>query len=131
LQYDRIPLLILVPGRESELALHAKQYRDVTGGLHDLMPTILHLLGQPTPYGVMGSHLFVPNVQRSPLLLPVLPESFVYAGMMSSLSKVVPIATPPEPLPALPPFEVALREQLVVQDMMDHPDLHLQHPDAK
>ena len=67
LRENRIPFLIYMPG----IDIHSEDHRDIVdavGGLQDLYPTVLHLLGIDIPYGIFGTHLFVPNQER-----PVIP----------------------------------------------------------
>jgi phosphoglycerol transferase MdoB-like AlkP superfamily enzyme len=61
---QRTPLIILIPGKEAELAEHRNKDSAVVSGLHDLFPTVLHLLGKEIPFGVFGIHQFIPNQQR-------------------------------------------------------------------
>lgn len=113
---DRIPLAIAIPGKEEELARHRDTYRHVIGGLHDLYPTILHLLGEEVPRGVLGTHLFVPNEQRDPLALPGLPTSFAHRGALivgNQVHVLDPQWAGPTPVPD--PFG----EQSLTQALLD------------
>ncbi len=120
---DRIPLVISIPGREELLKQHAQDYVGAMGGLHDLAPTILHLLGEAVPQGMMGTHLFVENSYRDPLPLPTLPRFFAYRGVLSLPNGSI-IPTPfAEPLTrGMPSAEEAIIDQLAVQDLLDHYD---------
>jgi len=77
----RVPLLILIPGQENLIAKYQKQLSTIVGGLCDVFPTILHLLGKEIPFGIFGTHLFVPNQKRDPL--PVI-GGYVYNGILYS-----------------------------------------------
>ena len=61
---DRIIFMIYLPGEEESVKAHREEFASVFGGLHDLYPTVMHLLGEEVPYGVTGTHLFVPNARR-------------------------------------------------------------------
>jgi hypothetical protein len=65
----RVPLIIVVPGKEDELARHRDALRGTIGGMQDVAPTVLHLLGLPSPAGFTGTHLFVPPDDRT--LMPL------------------------------------------------------------
>jgi len=118
---DRVPLLILVPGREEELARHRASFQPVMGGLHDLFPTIAHLLGEPIPKGVIGTHLFVENAARDALPLPTPPGAFGYRGALSlGAAGVVVSDQAARGAEDVPPLEHAMRDRLVVEDLLDH-----------
>jgi phosphoglycerol transferase MdoB-like AlkP superfamily enzyme len=59
---------------------HQEVYANIVGDQHDIFPTILHILGIDIPYGISGTHLFVPNDQRDPLYLEN--EVFIYNGII-------------------------------------------------
>lgn len=120
---DRIPLVISIPGQESLLQQYAQDYVGVVGGLHDLAPTILHLLGETIPKGMMGTHLFVENSFRDPLPLPNLPRLYAYRGVLS-LPNGSRISTPyaEELTEGMPNAEEAITDQVAVQDLLDHYD---------
>ncbi|MFC1844611.1 LTA synthase family protein [Thermodesulfobacteriota bacterium] len=61
---QRTPLIIIIPGKEAVIAEHRDNYSFIVSGLHDLFPTILHLLGIEAPYGIFGINQFVHNQQR-------------------------------------------------------------------
>lgn len=120
---DRVPLVILVPGEEERIAEHAARYRNGMGGLVDLFPTVLHLLGERVPKGVVGTHLFVENERRDPLPLPGPPGHFGHRGVLAlgngktlrsqgAGSEVVPLPDP----------ETALHDRLVTERLLDHHD---------
>ena len=80
----QIPVVIALPGLEDQLAPFQGQALDTVGGLQDIYPTILHLLGQPVPFGIYGTHLLVPNAQRAPMPMFKLSSSYVYNGVVYS-----------------------------------------------
>lgn len=77
----RIPMMILIPGAETEIAAFRQVTPPVVGGLPDIFPTVLHLLGEEVPFGIFGTHLFVPETERE--VLPSLrkPGSFFFRGI--------------------------------------------------
>ena len=118
---DRIPLIISIPGKEELISQHAQNLVGVMGGLQDLAPTILHLLGEDIPLGMMGTHLFVDNEYRDAIPLPA-PRFFAYRGALSLPNGTIfSTRFAKEPL-NLPLAERALTDQLVVQDLLDHYD---------
>jgi phosphoglycerol transferase MdoB-like AlkP superfamily enzyme len=64
---NRVPLFVLMPGHEGLIETHGQDYSDVIGGLCDVFPTIMHLIGETIPYGLYGTHLFVANRDRDPM----------------------------------------------------------------
>jgi len=80
---DRVPLLMLIPGKEDIIREHAKQYQRVFASLRDVYPTIMHLLGEATPFGVTGTHLFVPNEKRDPAAHQLDLGTFYYQGILA------------------------------------------------
>ena len=78
-----IPLLIYIPGKEKIIESAKSDYQPVVGDLHDLFPTIFHLLGIDVPYGVSGVHLFVPNADRGALIARAFtPRYFLHDGIL-------------------------------------------------
>ncbi len=67
---ERVPFLVVVPGEEARIAAHRDDHTTATGGLQDVFPTLMHLLGEPVPRGVMGTNLLVPDAVRDPVPLP-------------------------------------------------------------
>ncbi len=63
----RIPFLVLIPGQETLIQEHRDGIADHVGGLQDLFPTALHLLGMEIPYGIYGTHLFISNQEKGPM----------------------------------------------------------------
>ncbi len=118
---DRVPMIIAIPGKEAIIAAHADEYRGVMGGLHDLFPTLLHLLGEEVPLGVMGTHLFVENGRRDPIPIPTAPGLFAYRGALALPGgKVMESRLQTETIDKMPSQEDALVDQLGVQDLLDH-----------
>ncbi len=79
---DKVPLVIALPGEEAFLAEHRDAVVDTVGGLHDITPTVLHLLGREIPEGLFGTHLFVPTERRD--VLPLHRGGFVAEGRVHS-----------------------------------------------
>ncbi len=78
-----VPLVISIPGLEDELAPYRAALAERVVSMHDIAPTVLHLLGQPTPSGFDGTHLFVDDVQRD--VVPIAGTSgFVRQGRVVS-----------------------------------------------
>jgi phosphoglycerol transferase MdoB-like AlkP superfamily enzyme len=82
----RVPLFIFIPGKEKHINSFKKEYQSTIGGLYDIYPTVLHLLGIDIPYGIFGTHLFVSNSKRDAVPALRLPMGFVsntilYQGM--------------------------------------------------
>jgi len=124
---DRIPLVIAIPGKEELIALHRHEYVGVMGGLHDLAPTILHLLGAEVPYGMMGTHLFVENEYRDPMPIPGTPGLFAYNDALSLPDgQVTRTRFFDKPTEHMPSAEEAMTDQLLVQDLLDHYDTIIQ-----
>jgi len=65
---QRIPMFLFMPG--VDLPEERQTVETTIGGLQDIFPTVCHLLGMDIPYGLYGTHLFVPNAERDPV--PVL-----------------------------------------------------------
>lgn len=78
---DRVPLLIVAPGLEPALRAAQPAADAAWGTLTDVAPTVLHLLGEPVPRGMLGTHLFVPAGERPPLPLPH-GQGFVASGRL-------------------------------------------------
>ena len=64
---DRIPIIMLLPGKQAEIQPHLEKWTQTPGTLIDFFPSIFHLLGKPVPKGVMGSHLFQSRDSLVPL----------------------------------------------------------------
>ena len=94
----RTPLLILIPGKEEKVRKYKNQYVSIVGDQHDIFPTLFHLLGKDTPYGITGTHLFVPNNKRDPLFITqdiFIYEELIYHGpsgrrLSSNLKTLMP-----------------------------------------
>ena len=80
-RFSCVPVMIVIPGQESLILKYKNQYQNTVGGLYDIFPTIMHLLGYDVPFGVFGSHLFVPNSQRDPVPFFRFIDSFVFNGI--------------------------------------------------
>jgi len=80
-RYSCVPVIIVIPGQEEHIAEYKADYAEVVGGLYDIFPTIVHLLGIDCPFGVYGSNLFVKNSERDPVPFYRYPGCFVYNGI--------------------------------------------------
>jgi len=122
---ERVPFLIVMPGLENELADMADAFPNSTGGLHDVFPTVMHLLGEPVPSGVLGTHLFVPDGVRDPVPMPTFRADEVLFAFRQCLigshgSACIDPHLEREPIPAdeIPTLEVGVSEQLLVRDLL-------------
>ena len=123
LSEDRVPLIIAIPGKEKLIRQHARDFIGVTGGLQDLAPTILHLLGEEVPAGMMGTHLFVRNQYRDAVPIPTLPGLFAYRGTLGLPGRVLFSSEyRVTSLEKIPSKKEAMADQLALQDMLDHYD---------
>jgi phosphoglycerol transferase MdoB-like AlkP superfamily enzyme len=120
---DRVPFMILVPGLESQIAELREPFTHVMGGLHDLFPTVSHLLGMSIPRGVLGTHLFVENQFRDPLPLPGPSGVFGYhGGLALGDGRVLLSRGAIEDADKLPSLDVVMRDRRLLQDLLDHYD---------
>ncbi|MDJ0835934.1 MAG: LTA synthase family protein [Acidobacteriota bacterium] len=78
----RVPMIFLIPGREDLTAEFSDTYRNTIGGLQDIFPTVCHLLGLETPFGVFGTNLFVPNAERDPIVMMRVGGAFAYNNIL-------------------------------------------------
>ncbi len=88
----RVPLLIYCPSLEHEFTQNKSQFEQVVGGLQDVFPTIMHLIGHPVPFGVYGTHLMQADTTR-----PVMPfykqlTGFVHQGWLFTSQNRAPFA---------------------------------------
>jgi phosphoglycerol transferase MdoB-like AlkP superfamily enzyme len=95
---QRIPFLLLIPGQEETIDAHRKLYEPVVGGLQDVLPTVLHLVGAEIPLGVYGVHLFLENSRR-----PVIPffkkaNGLVVDGILFDAAEARPVIDETGPL---------------------------------
>lgn len=125
---ERVPFVIAIPGRERDLALHGEDHTDATGGLHDTFPTIMHLLGEPVPEGVLGTNLLVPDQRRDPVPLLSRLGDLLYAyrhcihtsrgsACIDEEAKVDRPGTG-----ASPTLVEGVRDQIIVRELLDHPE---------
>jgi len=75
--------MMLQAGHEDLVAQHRDEYTDATAGLHDTFPTLLHLLGERVPLGVLGTNLLVIQVLGQKFLL-----GFVLDGGLNRVGRV-------------------------------------------
>ncbi len=83
---NRILLLMAVPGEEEFIQANRQASAHTLGALHDIAPTVMHLLGQQSPLGFFGTHLFVTPEHRDPLPLPGR-RSLVHEGKLLALAE--------------------------------------------
>jgi len=76
-----LPIIIVIPGQEKFIQEYQSEIKDTVGGLYDIYPTIMHLLGYDIPMGIFGSHLFVKNEEKDPMPFLRFLDSFVYEGI--------------------------------------------------
>jgi len=125
---ERVPLVVVIPGQEEPIASHRAAHTDATGGLQDLFPTLMHLLGEPVPRGVMGTNLLVPDALREPVPMPEKGTDLLFAfrHAIYSTRGAGPIDPRRDPSPSrperMPTLMEAMRDQLIVRDLLDHPD---------
>lgn len=94
----RVPLLIVCPSLESEMLQVKPELQKVVGGLQDVYPTIMRLLGQPVPFGVFGTHLLQADTTR-----PVIPyykkaTGFITQGLLFTTQNRQPLTDPKGPV---------------------------------
>jgi phosphoglycerol transferase MdoB-like AlkP superfamily enzyme len=86
-----IPLIIHVPGEEIRTQRTQGGSSAVVGDLHDLFPTLFHLLGIDIPYGISGVNLFVPNSDRGTLPARAFnPRYFLHNGVLYDGGRLMP-----------------------------------------
>jgi hypothetical protein len=117
LDEDKVPLLILVFGKEGLLAEHVQRTRD-SGAVCDLFPTIVHLLGHPTPYGVACVNLLLPSTETRPAIPHPLKRGVFYKGRLLDRADLVEGQGGKD----LPPrsVEEIFDEQRMVGEILDH-----------
>lgn len=121
LSEDRVPMIIAIPGEEKLIQQHAQNFIGIMGGLQDLAPTILHLLGEEIPEGMMGTHLFVNNESRDAVPIPTLPGLFAYRGILGLSGKeLFSSQFRSTSLGKIPSQKEAMVDQLALQDLLDH-----------
>jgi len=87
LEERRVPLVFWMPNQNAELQGVGNKYQNAIGGLQDIAPTILHLIGEPIPYGMYGLHLFVDNQKRGPVMAYKVPGGFAYKGQVYQVAE--------------------------------------------
>ncbi|MFK7896234.1 MAG: LTA synthase family protein [Myxococcota bacterium] len=117
---DRVPLVILIPGEEEATQALSATYSTTMGGLHDLFPTILHLLGEAPALGPWGTHLFVKNDERPSIPLAGPAGYFGHRGVLSlgNGEIVIPQSTPEAPV--MPSTESIIRLRQDSEGYLDH-----------
>jgi phosphoglycerol transferase MdoB-like AlkP superfamily enzyme len=124
---DRVPFIIAVPGEEEFIAQHGEQHTTATGGLHDVMPTILHLIGEETPRGVMGTNLLIPDEFREAVPLPIQSDGRTYAYRhhlaFENSRRIEPIDAGSIRLDAGPSFDRIFLDQVVSRLLSHNPDI--------
>ncbi|MFK7895326.1 MAG: LTA synthase family protein [Myxococcota bacterium] len=125
---ERVPFVVVIPGQEETIANHRAAHTTATAGLHDTFPTLMHLLGEPVPYGVLGTNLLVPDELRDPVpLLSRLGDSlFAYRQCIhTSRGSGCPDPEKMKNRPAideLPSLIEGSKEQVIVRLLLDHPE---------
>ena len=125
---ERVPLVIAIPGKEDELEVARGRHTDATTGLHEVFPTLMHLLGEAIPDGVLGTNMLVPDALRDPVPLLSRLGDLLYAHRhcihTSRGSACIDSSSPP-PAPGTggaPTLVDGVREQIIVREILDHPD---------
>lgn len=77
----RVPLLIFMPGVDLP---NADDYKYTFGGLQDFFPTVLHLIGEPVPFGLYGVNLFLEPEKKGVELNWRAHDGFGYEGRLYS-----------------------------------------------
>jgi phosphoglycerol transferase MdoB-like AlkP superfamily enzyme len=116
---DRVPLVVWIPGAEEFVVANRAEFQGATGGLHDVFPTVLHLLGLEPPWGIEGTHLFVPDAARDPVPLPTPAGTFAFRQAIYGPFGAAPLGARPPPSHGVPTAERSLQDQLVVRDLLD------------
>ncbi|MBW2497719.1 MAG: LTA synthase family protein [Deltaproteobacteria bacterium] len=125
---ERVPFIVLVPGEEELIARHRDAHTDATAGLHDTFPTLMHLLGEPIPLGVLGTNLLVPDEYRDPVPLPARLGDVLFAHRHAiHTSRGGGPIDPSDPdmreaPDQIPSLEEGTRDQFVVRELLDHPE---------
>jgi phosphoglycerol transferase MdoB-like AlkP superfamily enzyme len=81
-QEMRIAFSILIPGMEQWSQEAFVPFQNTFGGLQDLYPTILHLIGVKAPFGLFGAHLFRTPDEKGPELFWRIQTGFGYEGRL-------------------------------------------------
>lgn len=125
---ERVPFVVVIPGREEEIAEHRDVHTTATAGLHDTFPTLMHLLGEPVPHGVLGTNLLVPDTLRDPVPLLSRMGDFLFAYRQCIHTSRGSGCPDPEKVKERPPIErlpslvEGIHEQVIVRLLLDHPD---------
>ncbi len=125
---ERVPFIVVVPGKEAEIAAHRDSYTTATAGLHDTFPTIMHLTGEPVPHGVFGTNLLVPDEIRDPVPLPSQRGDLLFAFRHCIYTTQGSGCIDPEkmknhpPPKRIPSLLEGVRDQVIVRDLLDHPE---------
>jgi len=81
-RYTCVPVIIVLPGQEERISKYKADYKEEVGGLYDIFPTIVHLLGIDCPFGVYGTNLLVKNTACDPVPFYRYSGSFVYNDIL-------------------------------------------------
>ena len=133
---ERVPFVIAIPGKEAELAVAREQHTDATTGLHEVFPTVMHLLGEPIPDGILGTNMLLPDAARDPVPLLSRLGDLLYAYQhcihTSRGSACIDSETPPPPpgSEGAPTLLEGVRDQIIVRELLDHPDYWERRADA-
>jgi lipoteichoic acid synthase len=125
---ERVPFVVVVPGKESEVTAHREGLTDATAGLHDTFPTIMHLIGEPVPHGVLGTNLLVPDKHRDPVPLLSRMGDMLFAYRQCIHTSRGSGCIDPEkvknraPSERIPSLMEGIRDQVIVRDLLDHPE---------
>ncbi|CAH0993186.1 Lipoteichoic acid synthase 1 [Sinobacterium norvegicum] len=120
-EQDKVIFMIYIPGEEALIQSAASNYRNTHGGLHDLPPTILHLLGTPPVYGMIGTNLLIGNDQRAALSWPGDAYTYIHNGQIISPSfEKITIEDIDTTENKELPIQDVLLDQLISRKIIDH-----------
>jgi len=115
----RVPLLFVAPGAEQQLTVGRAAAATTVATFADIAPTVLHLLGEPVPLGMYGTHLFVPPVARDLVALGE-QQGFARGDTVHTLHDDLR-GVSPEQLAALDAAaREAQRERVLIDAILDH-----------
>lgn len=115
----RVPLIFVAPAAEHALAAGRYAAQHTIATFADIAPTVLHLLGEPVPLGMYGTHLFVPPMARDLVALGE-QQGFARGTSIHTLHDVL-TETSPEELAALGTWaREAQRQRVLIDAILDH-----------
>ncbi len=107
---DKVVFMIYIPDQVKKLLKYQPEFKNRVGALHDIFPTILHLVGAKIPKAVYGTHLFVKNCERALVPLAVHHKAFVYKGAIYQNGKKYALTPEECKVEKVPAYQEALFE---------------------